>query len=98
VTEKWRVRESKRVPPEKKDVWASWSVRSTTTEGREVWTRVDVTRDAMKRLESGEVADATRQALRTQGRSPVEATVKRGEDPPARIVCTPTGCKARTTP
>jgi hypothetical protein len=51
----------------------------------------------MKRLERGEVADVTRQALRTQGRSPVEAAVKRGEDPPARIVCTPTGCKARTT-
>ena len=97
MTEKWRVRESKRVTPEKKDVWASWSVRSTTADGREVWTRVDVTREAMKRLESGEVADATRQALRTQGRSPVEAAVKRGEDPPPRIVCTPTGCKARTT-
>jgi hypothetical protein len=49
----------------------------------------------MNRLESGDVADATRQALRTQGRSPVEAAVKRGDEPPARIVCTPTGCKAR---
>ena len=96
MTEKWRVRESKRVAPEKKDVWASWSVRSTTADGREIWTRVDVSREAMKRLERGEVADATRQALRTQGRSPVEAAVKRGEDPPALIVCTPTGCKART--
>ena len=25
----------------------------------------------------------------------VKAAVKQGEDPPARIVCTPTGCKAR---
>lgn len=33
-----------------------------------------------------EVADATRLALKTQGRSPVEAAVKRGADPPARIV------------
>jgi len=96
MTENWRVRESKRVTPEKKDVWASWSVRSTS-DGREVWTRVDVTREALKRLEGGVVADATRQALRTQGRSPVEAAVKRGEEPPARIVCTPTGCKARAT-
>jgi hypothetical protein len=95
VTEKWRVRESKRVTPEKKDIWASWSVRSTASDGREVWTRVDVSREAMNRLESGDVADATRQALRTQGRSPVEAAVKQGDDPPARIVCTQTGCKAR---
>jgi hypothetical protein len=96
VTEKWRVRESRRVEPDKRNVWASWSVRSTASDGREIWTRVDVSRDAMNRLESGVVADATRQALRTQGRSPVEAAVKRGEDPPDHIVCTPTGCKART--
>jgi hypothetical protein len=48
----------------------------------------------MNRLENGAVADDTRLALRTQGRSPVEAAVKRGNDPPEHIVWTP-GCKAR---
>jgi|SRR6187401_1440603 hypothetical protein len=91
----WRVRESTRLSPERRSVWASWSVRSTGSDGREVSTRVDVSRDAMERLEQGSVADETRQALRTQGRSPVETAVKRGDDPPARIVCTPTGCRAR---
>ena len=40
----------------------------------------DVSREAMNRLERGDVADATRQALRTQGRSPVEAAVKQGDE------------------
>jgi hypothetical protein len=56
---------------------------------------VDVSRAAIDQLENGLVADETRLALRTQGRSPVEAAVKRGDDPPARIVCTPSRCKAR---
>ena len=94
----WRVRESARVAPDSKNIGASWSIRSTSRDGREVRTRLDVSRDAIAKLENGVVADDTRLALRTQGRSPVEAAVKRGEDPPARIVCTPTGCKARPSP
>jgi hypothetical protein len=94
----WRVRESARVAPDSKSVGASWSIRCTSRDGREVQTRVDVSRDAIAKLEKGVVADDTRLALRTQGRSPVETAVKRGEDPPPRIVCTPTGCKARPAP
>ena len=91
----WRVRESARLAASSKSVSASWSIRSTARDGREVWTRVDVSRAAIDQLEDGVVADETRLALRTQGRSPVEAAVKRGDDPPARIVCTPRRCEAR---
>jgi hypothetical protein len=91
----WRVRESTRLTPSSKSIGASWSIRSTARDGREVWTRVEVSRAAMERLEDGVVANETRLALRTQGRSSVVAAVKRGEDPPARIVCTPSRCKAR---
>jgi hypothetical protein len=49
----------------------------------------------MGQLENGVVADDTRLALRTQGRSAVEVAVKRGDHPPARIVCSATGCRAR---
>jgi hypothetical protein len=56
---------------------------------------VDVSRAAIDQLEDGLVVDETRLALRTQGRSPVEAAVKRGDDPPARIVCSASGCKTR---
>jgi hypothetical protein len=95
VADEWRVRESARVMPSRRSVGASWSIRSTAPDGREVWTTVDVTRAAMERLENGLVADDTRLTLRTQGRSPVEAAVKRGDHPPARIVCTPSGCKVQ---
>jgi hypothetical protein len=91
----WRVRESTRLTPGSKSVGASWSIRSTAGDGREVWTRVDVSRAAIDQLEDGLVVDETRLALRTQGRSPVEAAVKRGDDPPARIVCSASGCKTR---
>jgi hypothetical protein len=57
---------------------------------------VDVYLAAMNQLAKGSVANDTRLALRTQGRGPVEAIVKRGEDPPARIVCSASGCKARS--
>jgi hypothetical protein len=40
---------------------------STAPDEREMWTCVDVSRDAMERLERGAVADETRLALRTQG-------------------------------
>jgi len=40
-------------------------------------------------VENGVVANETRLALRTQGRSPVGAAAKRGEDPPAGIIYTP---------
>jgi hypothetical protein len=73
---------------------ASWSVRSTALDGHELWTQVEVSHIAIEQLEAGEVADETRLALRTQGRSIVEAAVKRGDDPPAHIVCTPRGCEA----
>lgn len=92
MADEWRVRESARLTPDKRSVGASWSIRSTASDGREVWTRVDVSRAAMDKLENGPVADETRLALRTQGRSPVEAAVKRGSDPPARIVCMASGC------
>ena len=95
VAEGWRVRESARLTASSKSIGAYWSVRSTASDGREVWTSVDVSRAAMSQLENGSVAAETRLALRTQGRSPVEAAVKRGDDPPARIVCSPSGCKAR---
>jgi hypothetical protein len=58
---------------------------------------VDVYLAAMNQLEKGSVATDTRLALKTQGRSPVEALVKRGDDAPARIVCSATGCTARRT-
>jgi hypothetical protein len=95
VAERWTVRESARVAPSSKSIGASWSVRSTAPEGREFWTSVDVSLAAMSQLNHGLVADATRLALKTQGRSPVEAAVKRGNEPPARIVCSAFGCKAR---
>jgi hypothetical protein len=56
---------------------------------------VDVYLAAMNQLAKGSVANDTRLALRTQGRGAVEAIVKRGDDPPARIVCSASGCKAR---
>jgi hypothetical protein len=89
------VRESARVTPSSKSIGASWSVRSSAPDGREVWTSVDVFRAAMSQLEDGSVAADTRLALRTQGRSPVEAAVKRGAGPPARIICSASGCQAR---
>ena len=95
---RWRVRESTRLAPSSRNIGASWSIRSTAQDGSEVETTVDVSRAAIERLRDGAVADDTRLALRTGGRSPVEAAVKRGDDPPARITCTPTGCKARSDP
>jgi hypothetical protein len=95
---RWRVRESTRLAPSSRNIGASWSIRSTAQDGSEVETIVDVSRAAIERLRDGAVADDTRLALRTGGRSPVEAAVKRGDDPPARIICTPTGCKARSEP
>ena len=91
----WTVRESARVTPSSKSIGASWSVRSQAPDGREAWTRVDVYLAAMNQLAKGSVANDTRSALRTQGRGPVEAIVKRGGDPPARIVCSASGCTAR---
>ena len=92
----WRVRESARLTPSSKSIGASWSIRTTSSDGqREVWTSVDVSLAAMGQLENGVVADDTRLALRTQGRSAVEVAVKRGDHPPARIVCSATGCRAR---
>jgi hypothetical protein len=92
---RWRVRESARLTPKSRRIGASWSIRSTSHDGSEVRTTVDVSRAAIERLEDGLVAEDTRLALRTQGRSPVESAVKKGDEPPARIVCTPRGCKAR---
>jgi hypothetical protein len=46
-------------------------------------------------LAKGSVAKDTRQALSTQERGAVEALVKRGGDPPTRIVCSAAGCTAR---
>jgi hypothetical protein len=92
---RWRVRESARLTPTSRSIGASWSIRSTSRDGQQVWTTVDVSRVAIDALEDGVVADDTRLALRTQGRSPVETAVKRGGDPPARIVCAPSGCKIR---
>ena len=89
------MRESARVTPSSKSIGASWSIRSSAPDGREVWTTVDVSLAVIGQLEKGSVAADTRLALRTQGRSPVEAAVKRGADPPARIVCSASGCRAR---
>jgi hypothetical protein len=95
VALEWTVRESTRLTPSSQSIGASWSVRSSTRDGRETATIVDVFLAAMNQLAKGEVAQDTRLALRTQGRSPVEAAVKRGDDPPARIVCSASGCQAR---
>jgi hypothetical protein len=90
----WKVRESVRAKPGSKDVAASWAVRLVADDGREASTIVDVSRMAMDSLEFGSVADDTRMALRTQGRAVVENAVRRGEEPPARIVCSTQGCRA----
>jgi hypothetical protein len=91
----WTVRESTRLTPSSKSIGASWSVRSQARDGQEASTIVDVYLAAMNQLAKGSVATETRQALRTQGRGPVEAIVKSGADPPARIVCSASGCTAR---
>jgi hypothetical protein len=77
-----------------KDVGASWLVRLEADDGREASTVVDVSGTAMASLERGTVANDTRMALRTQGRSALEALVRSGEEPPARIVCSTEGCRA----
>ena len=92
----WRVRESVRADPGSRDVGASWAVRLTAEDGREASTIVDVSRTAIASLESGSVADDTRMALRTQGRTAVEKLVRRGEEPPARIICSTEGCRAES--
>jgi hypothetical protein len=92
----WRVRESVRADPGSKDVGASWAVRVEAEDGRQASTIVDVSRTAMDTLEFGSVADDTRMALRTQGRTAVENAVRRGDDPPARIICSPEGCRAES--
>lgn len=83
-----------RADPGTKDVGASWLVRLQADDGREASTVVDVSRTAMTSLERGTVANETRMALRTQGRSALEALVRSGEEPPARIVCSTQGCRA----
>jgi hypothetical protein len=90
----WRVRESVRADPGSKDVGASWAVRLTAEDGRQATTVVDVSGRAMAILETGTVADETRMALRTQGRAAVENVVRRGKEPPARIICGTEGCRA----
>jgi hypothetical protein len=90
----WTVRESKRVTPSSESVGASWSVRCSTRDGRETATIVEVELAVMSRLAKGSVSNDTRLALRTQGRGPVEAFVKRGDDPPTRILCSASGCQA----
>lgn len=96
ATPDWTVRESTRVPLSSQSIGASWSVRtSRASDGRDAWTLVDVYLAVIKELENGSVANDTRLALKTQGRSAVEAVIKRGDDPPARIVCSASGCKAR---
>jgi hypothetical protein len=90
----WRVRESVRADPGSKDVAASWTVRLEAEDGRQASTIVDVSRTAMDTLEFGSVADDTRMALRTQGRTAVENVVRRGDEPPARITCSTEGCRA----
>jgi hypothetical protein len=92
----WKVRESVRANPGSKDVAASWTVRLEAEDGRQASTIVDVSRTAMDSLESGPVADDTRMALRTQGRTPVENVVRRGGEPPARIICSTEGCRAES--
>jgi hypothetical protein len=74
---RWRVRESTRLASSSKSIGASWSIRSTAGDGRKVWTRVDVSRAAIGQLENAVVANETRLALRTQGRSPVEVEYPR---------------------
>jgi hypothetical protein len=95
ATPQWTVRESTRVTPSSKSIGASWSVRSQTRDGRETSTLVEVYLAVMSQLAKGSVANDTRLALRRQGRAPVEAVVKRSDDPPPRIVCSASGCKAR---
>jgi hypothetical protein len=95
MASEWTVRESTRATPSSESIGASWSVRCTTRDGREVVTVVEVALAVMHQLEKGSVAKDTRAALATQGRGPVEAVVKRGEDPPARILCSASGCQAR---
>jgi len=90
----WRVRESVRADPGSKDVGASWVVRLEADDGRQASTVVDVSRTAMASVERGTVATDTRMALRTQGRSAVEALVRGGDDPSARILCSMQGCRA----
>src|SRR4029450_13924672 len=54
------VRESAALSPSSRSIGASWSIRSTSTDGqREVWTSVDVSLAAMGQLENGGVADGT---------------------------------------
>ena len=69
-------------------------IRLDGDDGRQVSTVVGVSRSAIASLEGGTVANDTRMALRTQGRSAVEAIIRRGEEPPARIVCSTQGCQA----
>ena len=92
----WKVRESVRANPGSKDVAASWAVRLVAEDGREASTIVDVSRTAMDTLEFGSVADDTRMALRTQGRAVVEKVVRKGDEPPARIICTTEGCRSES--
>jgi hypothetical protein len=79
-----------------KDVAASWAVRLEAEDGRQASTIVDYLRTAMDTLEFGSVADDTRMALRTQGRTAVENVVRRGDEPPARIICSTQGCHAES--
>jgi hypothetical protein len=90
----WRVRESARADPGSKDVGASWVVRLEASDGRQASTIVDVSRTAIASLAGGTVADDTRMALRTQGRSAVEAFVRGGREPAMRIICSTDGCRA----
>ena len=89
----WTVRESTRVTPSSESVGASWSVRCSARDGRETSTIVEIELAVMSQLAEGSVAKGTRLALATQGRAPVEVVVKRGDDPPARIVCSASGCQ-----
>jgi hypothetical protein len=77
-----------------KDVGASWVVRLEADDGQEASTVVDVSRTAMAALGHGTVANETRMALRTQGRSAVEALARRREEPAVRILCSTDGCRA----
>jgi hypothetical protein len=81
--------------PSSQSIGAAWSVRSTARGGGEVATIVEVELAVMGQLAKGSVAKETRLALVTQGRGPVEEVVKRGDDPPARIVCSVSGCESR---
>jgi hypothetical protein len=58
-------------------------LRLEADDGRQASTVVDVSRTAMTGLERGQVASDTRMALRTQGRSALEALFRSGEEPPA---------------